>query len=84
MTSWNDGRRAEETTDTLTIRRSRLKGAFIDGHHDHRIVMAGTVAAMAAEGPSIVSDAEYVGVSFPGFYESMRDLGADIRRMKEE
>ena len=78
------GARLEETQDTLTIYRSRLKGAFIEGHHDHRIVMASSVAALVAEGPSVVTDAEYVGVSFPGFYESMAALGAGIRRLKDE
>lgn len=78
------GARLEETEDTLTIYRSKLKGAFIDGHDDHRIVMASSVAAMAAEGPSVIPDAQYVGVSFPGFYESMRSLGASIQRLREE
>jgi len=78
------GARLEETEDTLTIYRSKLKGAFIDGHNDHRIVMASSVAALAAEGPSVISDAQYVGVSFPGFYESMKSLGAGIQRLKEE
>lgn len=78
------GAKLEETEDTLTIHRSDLHGAFLDGHDDHRIVMASAVAALAAEGPSVISGAEYVGVSFPGFFESMKSIGADIRRLKEE
>lgn len=76
------GARLEETSDTLTIHYSDLKGTFIDGRHDHRIVMATSVAAMAAEGPSVITDAEFAGVSFPNYYESMKALGASIDRLQ--
>ena len=73
------GGRFKETPDSLTIYNSELKGAQIDGHHDHRIVMATAVAAMIAEGETVIGDAEYVGVSFPNFYELMTGLGAKIK-----
>ena len=76
------GGRFEETPDSLTIYQSDLKGTDIDGRHDHRIVMATAVAAMMAEGETIISDAEYVGVSFPHFFEVMTGLGANIQRME--
>lgn len=70
----------EETENTLTIFHSKLIGADICGHHDHRIVMAATVASLIAEGKSMIEDAEYAAVSFPNFYELMTSLGADIDR----
>jgi len=70
----------EETENTLTIFHSKLIGADISGHHDHRIVMAATVASLIAEGKSMIEDAEYAAVSFPNFYELMTSLGADIDR----
>jgi 3-phosphoshikimate 1-carboxyvinyltransferase len=76
------GGKFEETPDSLTIYHSELKGTHIDGRHDHRIVMATAVAAMIAEGETIIDDAEYVGVSFPNFYEVMTALGADLGRME--
>jgi len=76
------GARLEETAETLTIHYSDLKGTFLDGRHDHRIVMATSVAAMAAEGPSVITDAEFAGVSFPNYYESMKALGASIDRLQ--
>lgn len=76
------GGKFEETPDSLTIHHSELKGTHIDGRHDHRIVMATAVAAMIAEGETIIDDAEYVGVSFPNFYEVMTALGADLGRME--
>ncbi len=72
----------EEAPDRLTIHHSKLTGAHIDGRHDHRIVMATAVAAMMAEGETLIDDAECVNVSFPGFHEVMTSLGADIQRLE--
>lgn len=76
------GGKFEETPDSLTIYHSELKGAQIDGRHDHRIVMATAVAGMMAEGTTTIDHAQYVGVSFPNFYEVMRGLGAHIERIE--
>jgi 3-phosphoshikimate 1-carboxyvinyltransferase len=76
------GGKFEETRDTLTVYHSDLKGAFIDGHHDHRIVMASSIAALIADGPTIIDHAEYTGVSYPNFYETMKSLGADIEQLE--
>lgn len=76
------GAKLEETEDTLTIYHSDLHGAFIDGHHDHRIVMATSVAALIADGPSIIDNAEYSAVSYPSFFEDMKAIGADIQKME--
>ena len=76
------GGKFEETKDTLTVYHSDLKGTFIDGHHDHRIIMAASVAALIADGPTIIDHAEFAGVSYPGFYETMRSIGADIERLE--
>lgn len=73
------GGRFDETPDSLTIYHSDLKAAKIDGRHDHRIVMATTVAGLIADGRSEISDAEYCGVSFPNFYQLMVSLGAKIK-----
>jgi len=72
------GGKFEETPESLTIYHSELKGAEIDGRHDHRIVMATAIAGLIAKGPTLVDHAEYAGVSFPTFYEVMKGLGAHI------
>ncbi len=72
------GGKFEETSDSLTIYHSDLKGAHIDGRHDHRIVMATAVAGLTANGETEISDAEYCKISFPNFYELMTSLGAKI------
>ncbi len=76
------GGKFEEDENNLIIYPSKLKGAFIDGHHDHRIVMATSVAALIAEGPTIIDNAEFAAVSYPEFYDHMKALGADIQRLE--
>ncbi|WP_101910204.1 3-phosphoshikimate 1-carboxyvinyltransferase [Marasmitruncus massiliensis] len=78
------GGKFEETHGSLTIHHSKLHGATLSGHHDHRIVMASTCAALAAEGETLIDSAETVGVSFPRFYEEMSGIGANITRLIEE
>lgn len=77
------GGKFDETEDSLTIYHSRLEGAKIDGHHDHRIVMATCVAAMIAQGESEISHGEYSAVSFPNFYQLMRKINANITCIDE-
>lgn len=78
------GGKFDETEDSLTIYHSDLKGTRLNGHHDHRIVMACSCAALAAEGSTLIDSAEFVGVSFPRFYEEMTGIGANIKRLVEK
>jgi len=48
-----------------------LSGAALDAASDHRIGMALAVAAVLAEGESELEGAEWVDVSFPGFFERL-------------
>ena len=68
--------RVEELPDGLIVREFPLKGARVDGHADHRIVMALVVAGLAASGETIVDTAESVAVTFPNFVELMKNIGA--------
>jgi len=72
------GAQVEELPDGLVLRRSRLRGAELDGHGDHRVVMALAVAGLAAEGPTTIHTAEAVSVTFPDFVDLMRRVGADM------
>ncbi|MEM3676830.1 MAG: 3-phosphoshikimate 1-carboxyvinyltransferase [Candidatus Bathyarchaeia archaeon] len=64
--------------DRLTVKGSRLRGASYNPHGDHRIAMACTVAALGAEGRSLVSNPGCVSKSYPGFYMDLRRVGAKI------
>ena len=58
---------------------TRLRGARVHSHGDHRLGMALAVAALVAEGETIIEDAACMADSFPGFVETMRALGAGMR-----
>lgn len=51
-----------------------LKGTQIQSHLDHRIAMAFSVAALAAEGTTTILDSQCVDVSYPGFFAQLMDL----------
>jgi 3-phosphoshikimate 1-carboxyvinyltransferase len=68
----------EEYEDELVVHGGGLEGATVRGHDDHRIVMSLAVAALAADGDTVIEGADHVDVSFPSFFEVLSDLGADI------
>ena len=49
----------------------KLHGATIDAGGDHRIAMAFSVAALRAEGESLIKGAESAAISFPEFFEML-------------
>ena len=57
---------------------TKLHGAKTHSHHDHRIAMACAVAALKAEGPTEIEEAEAVKKSYPDFYDDLKKLGADV------
>ena len=52
----------------------RLTGGVADAAGDHRLAMAFAVAALGAEGESIIRGAESVSVSYPGFFDTLERL----------
>lgn len=68
----------EELADGLVIHHSGLKGAVVHGYDDHRILMALSIAGMAATGETTVDTAGAVGVTYPGFVSDMQKLGANL------
>jgi 3-phosphoshikimate 1-carboxyvinyltransferase len=65
----------EEFADGLRVGgQTRLRGAGIRTHGDHRIAMAFAVAALLAEGESELDDAECVRISFPEFFKSLESV----------
>jgi len=55
--------------------RARLPcGGQADAVHDHRLVMAFTLVALGAIGPSTITDADAVDVSYPGFWTDLAAL----------
>ena len=52
----------------------KLHGAEIDSHDDHRIAMAFAVAALRAEGETVIKGAEAASISFGEFWETLDRL----------
>ena len=69
--------------DTFTIEGGKPKGSTVNPHQDHRIAMAFTVLGLIADGETTITDAECVSKSYPGFWDDMESIGAEIRRLGE-
>jgi len=69
------GAEVEEFEDGLHVfGRTRLRGARIDSHGDHRIAMAFSIAALIAEGETEIEGSECVAISFPEFFELLHSV----------
>ena len=76
------GAKVEELPGELRIRGvKQLKGMKLNSYGDHRMAMAFAVAGLVAKGETIVDGAECISVSYPGFVEDMRKLGAQMELM---
>jgi 3-phosphoshikimate 1-carboxyvinyltransferase len=65
----------EERPDGMAITGGRrLHGAAVDSGGDHRMAMALTIAALIADGETIVDDVACVATSFPTFAETINTL----------
>lgn len=71
------GAEVEEFEDGLDVPGGQtLHGAVIDSGGDHRIAMAFSVAALRAEGETLIQGAESAAISFPEFFDLL-DLVAE-------
>ena len=64
--------------DMITVPKQELeyKGIILDGHNDHRIVMAMSVILSKIGGE--ISGIEAVRKSYPGFFDDIQRLGAEV------
>ena len=64
------GAQVTEHEDGMDVTgNQQLHGATIDSGGDHRIAMAFSVAALRAEGDTLIRGSESAGISFPEFFE---------------
>jgi 3-phosphoshikimate 1-carboxyvinyltransferase len=71
------GAQVEERPDGLRVAgrlAGRLHGAEIDPQGDHRMAMAFAIAALGAEGDTVIKDAECAAVSYPEFFSTLERL----------
>ncbi len=73
------GVKIEERQDGMKISPSgELRSALLDAHDDHRMFMAFSLASLLVPGGVPVVGAESLDVSYPGFLEDMKRLGARV------
>lgn len=69
------GAEVEELEDGLKIPGGQsLHGAEVDSLSDHRIAMAFAVAALRAEGETLIGGAESAAISYPAFFDTLEEL----------
>ena len=61
---------------TVPKQKLRYNGIVLDSHNDHRIVMAMSVVLSKIGGE--ISGIEAVKKSYPGFFEDIQALGAEV------
>jgi 3-phosphoshikimate 1-carboxyvinyltransferase len=69
------GAQVEEFEDGLKIPGGQsLHGAEIDSFGDHRIAMAFAVAALRADGETVIRGADSAGISYPAFFSTLEEV----------
>jgi 3-phosphoshikimate 1-carboxyvinyltransferase len=69
------GAQVEQTADGWRIPGGqKLHGAEIESFGDHRIAMAFSIAALRAEGDTLIHNSECVAISYPGFFGDLEKL----------
>jgi len=69
------GARVEQSSDGWRIPGGqKLHGAVVDSYGDHRIAMAFAIAALRAEGETMVQNSDCVAISYPAFFEDLERL----------
>lgn len=59
-----------------------LNGVEVASHHDHRIAMAISIAALSAHGETNITEADAIYKSFPEFYDKLKLLGCSLSLIK--
>jgi 3-phosphoshikimate 1-carboxyvinyltransferase len=73
------GIRIDLNEDTMLVYGGTgIHGSEVFSQHDHRIAMACGVAALCANGPVTITDAEAVSKSYTDFYAHLKHLGAKV------
>lgn len=72
------GASIQELEDGMIIEGGVLHKGVVEGHGDHRIIMALAIAATAAQGPVTIRDTAAVNITYPEFFQHMQALGASV------
>jgi 3-phosphoshikimate 1-carboxyvinyltransferase len=69
------GAKVEEREDGLKIPGGQtVHGAELDSFDDHRVAMAFAVAALRAEGETLIRGSECAAISYPAFFQKLEEV----------
>jgi len=69
------GAHVDEREDGLKIPGAQsLRGAEVQSFGDHRIAMAFSIAALKAQGETLIRGSEYAAISYPAFFSVLEEL----------
>lgn len=68
----------ETLGDDMMVTGGGVTGGEINSHGDHRIAMAGAIAALGATGKIMISGSQCVAKSWPAFFDDLLHLGTMI------
>ena len=75
-----NGRKLGNTANDMIIYGGKqLQGSSVESYGDHRIAMALAVAALGADGNTLIRDGECCQVTYPAFAEDFAKLGVSIK-----
>ena len=76
------GVQVTEKPDGLTIvGGNSLQSAHLDSYGDHRIAMSLAIAGLRSKGVMTIEGADCATVSYPNFYASLQELGAEVQTL---
>jgi 3-phosphoshikimate 1-carboxyvinyltransferase len=70
----------EESSSLRIIGGKPLAGGEVNSHGDHRIAMMAALASVISLNDIVISGAESVAKSYPGFFEDLAALGGIVRK----
>jgi len=70
--------KVELSNDYMLVKGGKASGGKLYSHDDHRIAMAIAVAALGASGEVAIKDSHCIAKSYPGFFDDLRQLGAEV------
>ena len=74
-----------ELEDGLVIRgKEKLKGGYVKGWNDHRIVMSLAVASLVCEEPVFIEGSGAITKSYPHFFDQFKSLGGEVNEWNME
>ena len=75
------GIKTEVTEDTMLIIGGRPEGAVIEAYSDHRMAMSFAIAALFADGDTVINGSEAVSKSYPDFFADLAGIGAWVQEV---